>query len=971
MKFTTSQKMITLLTSVILFSGVLAQATVPQSVKNIVESRVDSSIIEVLLSFDNDLDLAAVKMTSMKKKQSRVETYYEVMNRLENNRKNLENQIAPLLTNMQAEGSIESFRFFTVSKTVLVRTRVDNIDNLTALPGVELINLNSKVSLIEPVENTDAEKSPSLVISNSSLQALNVSALWAQGYTGEGSVICSFDTGVDGDHPMLSSKWRGNNGGSASSHWFAPRGDSLPYDNLGHGSHTMGVMVGSTDTDTIGVAPGAQWISAAVIDQGANFSTTIADILDAFEWALNPDGDINTTNDVPDVINSSWGVPNTIYDECNNTFWTAIDNVEAAGIVTIFAAGNEGPNPSTIRNPADRASSPLNAMSVGAVDALTETVADFSSRGPSICNGAIKPEIVAPGVSIYSSYKDGGYKSMSGTSMAAPFISGIVALMRQYNPEATVEQIKNALISAARDLGPLGEDNAYGHGIVDAARVLEFLPAPTTPQIYVVSHQVNADGDSFADPGEDADITLTLRESTKQVSAVDVWLTSGSSSITISNDTIRFTFDGGSDFALSPYPFALSVSDSAISGKSVIIDVNIQIPGSAEFDTRTISLMIGHVAPGRIFTSTGNSLTISASEFGQYGFGTGSIYQAGGEGFRFNSSSNLLYEGGLILARSPQMVSDGIRDSLGLFKESNFMPSAGNDIQEIAASNEVVVAKFTDGDATLPIPVTVEQTIWTSDENFTIIEFEFTNPMPERLDRLAAGLFFDFDMDSQGDMIGFDTLMGLLYQYDASENMYVGIIGLSTGDFNFTAGTNGDSKVGFTTASKFGLANTQGIQLSGSGTADWYFTASQIYGGLDAFGNTKFTVALVAANNLNELRQAAEAALSDYGAYLDVDDVITSLPTEMELSQNYPNPFNPRTTIQFALKAAQHVTLEVYNITGQRVKTLFDDFALAGQNSVEWDGNDNYGQQTASGVYFYRLTSENGMSSTKKMILLK
>jgi len=128
-------------------------------------------------------------------------------------------------------------------------------------------------------------------------------------------------------------------------------------------------MVGAVDGDTIGVAPGAEWISAGVIDQpGRSLSMTISDIIEAFQWALDPDGDPTTTDDVPDVILNSWGIPKGLFQPCDDTFYDVVDAVEAAGIVTIFACGNEGPDPMSLRLPADRASTPLNSFTVGAVD---------------------------------------------------------------------------------------------------------------------------------------------------------------------------------------------------------------------------------------------------------------------------------------------------------------------------------------------------------------------------------------------------------------------------------------------------------------------------------------------------------------------------------------------------------------------------------------------------------------------------
>ena len=86
-------------------------------------------------------------------------------------------------------------------------------------------------------------------------------------------------------------------------------------------------MVGSTPTDTFGVAPDAEWIAAGVVDQGRNLNGTFSDILAAYQWALDPDDDPNTTDDVPDVILNSWGFPKGLFVPCDDTFWGVIDNV--------------------------------------------------------------------------------------------------------------------------------------------------------------------------------------------------------------------------------------------------------------------------------------------------------------------------------------------------------------------------------------------------------------------------------------------------------------------------------------------------------------------------------------------------------------------------------------------------------------------------------------------------------------------
>lgn len=106
---------------------------------------------------------------------------------------------------------------------------------------------------------------------------------------------------------------------------------------------------------------------------------------------------------------------------------------------------------------------------------------------------------------------------------------------------------------------------------------------------------------------------------------------------------------------------------------------------------------------------------------------------------------------------------------------------------------------------------------------------------------------------------------------------------------------------------------------------------------------------------------AAASAADDYDPFI---------PGVFTLHQNYPNPFNPNTNIQFSLERAGNVKLEVYNVIGQRIRTLMDQYCGAGEYSVEWDGRSESGQSVASGIYFYRLTSDE-YSRTRKMMLMK
>jgi len=244
----------------------------------------------------------------------------------------------------------------------------------------------------------------------------------------------------------------------------------------------LGVATG----DTVGVAWEARWIADNAINQGVG-SEFDSDVTAAFEWFTDPDGNPETIDDVPDVVQNSWGIDHRFsgYVDCDYRWQTVIENCEAAGVVVTFSAGNEGPSPATHRSPANIINTPTTNFSVGAVDAthydFPYPIAGFSSRGPSDCDGAtIKPEVVAPGVEVYSSVPGGGYEQLywDGTSMAGPHVAGIVALLREVNPDLGVDEIKQILMSTTVDLGSAGEENTYGHGLVDAyAAVLSVMVA--------------------------------------------------------------------------------------------------------------------------------------------------------------------------------------------------------------------------------------------------------------------------------------------------------------------------------------------------------------------------------------------------------------------------------------------------------------------------------------------------------------
>ncbi|MCP4243118.1 MAG: S8 family serine peptidase [bacterium] len=338
--------------------------------------------------------------------------------------------------------------------------RSDVIREIALHPRVERILLDEKLSLAlgEGGEPGVAEWNIDLV---------GAPELWDLGHRGAGVVVASMDSGVDKGHPDLVDAWRGEVGG-----WYDPHGQHAePYDKHGHGTWTMGIMLGgSAGGSAIGVAPDAEWIAAKIFnDQG---ESSYSAIHLSFQWLLDPDGD-SSTDDAPDLVNGSWGMGD-YPGQCLYDFEEDITALTQADITVIFAAGNSGPDVGTSVSPANYTST----FSVGSINDQM-LVAPTSSRGPSACGGALFPDVVAPGVNIRTSDRDLGqnnpYASTSGTSFAAPHATGLVALLKSAFPTVSSPDLVLALQNSAIDLGPGGAENDYGAGMINAVAAYDRL----------------------------------------------------------------------------------------------------------------------------------------------------------------------------------------------------------------------------------------------------------------------------------------------------------------------------------------------------------------------------------------------------------------------------------------------------------------------------------------------------------------
>lgn len=259
---------------------------------------------------------------------------------------------------------------------------------------------------------------------------------WASSFTGKGVKIGIVDSGI-ATHEDLSIA------GGVS---FTSYTTSYLDDN-GHGTHIAGIIGAKNNGyGTVGVANEASLYAVKVL--GKDGSGYLSEIIAGIDWCI--------TNKM-DIINLSLGSSTSSY-----ALQQVVDKAYSQGILVVAAAGNDG----TTTGSLDTVNYPAKYDSVIAVSATDsrDARASFSSTGSKI-------EVAAPGVNILSTYLNNQYVSISGTSMAAPYVAGNLALLKQANPTLTASQLRMKLRENAVDLGAIGRDNWFGYGLIKAPKV--------------------------------------------------------------------------------------------------------------------------------------------------------------------------------------------------------------------------------------------------------------------------------------------------------------------------------------------------------------------------------------------------------------------------------------------------------------------------------------------------------------------
>lgn len=288
-----------------------------------------------------------------------------------------------------------------------------------------------------------------------SLTEFDIPSLWKK-TTGKGIKVAVLDTGCAVLHPDLKDQLL-----DAVDFTNSKVG---PADTNGHGTHCCGVIAAQRNkVGIVGVAPDAKLLVGKVLGDGG--AGSVDSIVKGIHWAVDKKADI---------ISMSFGS-----NASNKDLQKAIEYADSKNVILVAAAGNEGPGPQTVGYPARYPQ----VLSVAAIDP-NRKVAKFSSRGPEV-------DIAAPGVDILSCYPPKNYAKLSGTSMATPFVAGVVALLLAYNKSKGVKRVRNTkelieLVKATSfDAGSQGFDNEYGWGLINPKGLIFGVAATANKKISI------------------------------------------------------------------------------------------------------------------------------------------------------------------------------------------------------------------------------------------------------------------------------------------------------------------------------------------------------------------------------------------------------------------------------------------------------------------------------------------------------
>lgn len=932
-------------------SSVLAQSAsrITPQLQARIERATDEEKIPIIVMMADQFDLKARKEVLGNWSPSKAERHQWASATLQAEANKSQPALLAVLNLASRVGQAKHLQPFWIINGIALEGTRHLILQLAARTDVGMIYGDDQLELEEPVNLANAPVSTRTA--EPGLRIINAHRLWEIGYTGKGALVMNIDTGVDGDHPALSARWRGNQAGVKWYHaWLdfniPPSNTPVDYgEDWPHGTATMGVAVGRDPLtlDTIGVALDAEWIAAtggAILMRSA--------IIAAFQWAADPDSNTATSVDVPDVISNSITFPGDDSYQCDNNapLFVAIRNVEALGTAVVWAAGNGGPNQRSIISPANNRS----IFCVGNLDAtvIPLIINPTSSRGPSSCDGGTpKPELVAPGTLIRVSWVSNGYKFGTGTSYAAPHVAGAIALIRSARPSLDGQSIINAIVQTATDLGDLGPDDNYGWGLIDVWAAFRFLTIDDPQITGIVTEAGTSTGLGSV---QVHNLTENITASTHEDGSF-LFVPAG-------RGLYRFRF---SRFGYYTRTESLQVSEN---GVTYNLNVALQRLPSPHISVEPTRVFIGIIPIGRdtiaSFSITNDGPAPSLLTYSL------TIDTTSGAFFQIESLLNDTLGGSMTTNHVLRFNASGIES--GYF--ANTIIISSND-----PANERIL---------FPVRLIISSgvTLRPVDQRWNLFSLPRTLPnncvtevFPE-----VTSLVFSYTGNRYVSEESLKTGTGFWARFVAKDTIYFYGTELDKDTIHVEEGWNLIGSISIPVPVASITSDPPGLVTSEFfGYNNSYYTTDTIRPGGGYWVSVRQPgILTLTATPLR--KSASHIVILDFGELPPLppldntkQQVPAEVPYQYTLEQNYPNPFNPTTMINFELTSDAIVTVKVFNTLGQEVATLAEreEFS-AGQNELEFDGSG-----LSSGVYYYRITAEDidsrGIlySNVKKMLLVK
>ena len=696
--------------------------------------------------------------------------------------------------------------------------------------------------------------------------------------------------------------------------------DSHPNDDCAHGTHVTGTIAQTTNNNlgVTGIAFNCSIMPIKVLDASGNGTYTA--IVNGITYAADHGAE---------VINMSLGGASG-----STALQNAVIYAYNAGVTIVCAAGNAGS--SAAQYPA----SYTQCISVSAIR-YDRTYPSYSSYGSTI-------DICAPGGDVTvdqngDGYVDGvlqqthdgvnygtfGYYFYEGTSMACPHVAGVAALLiSKAGGSMTPDAVRAALQNTATDLGPAGWDQHYGYGMVNASAALATIG--NNPPVAAFSGTPTSGT---------APLTVAFTDASTNNPTSWAWTFGDGGTSTLKNPSHQYT-------AAGTYTVVLTAtnaygSDSETKTGYITVTAPPTDPPVAAFSGTPTS---GNIPLTVVFTDASTNAPTSWSwTFGDGGTSTlknpSHQYTAAGT-YTVTLTATNAYgsdsetKTGYITASEVTQQCDDFADA----NITNWLNKTGT----WTATGGYMKGNSTTANAKTTSPF----------GTFSTVTINSDIRMNTGRTQRKARIIFGYTDASNYRYVEFD---------DVSNRVNI---------CERTSGTNytrAYASYSFSSATWYAvtvIANATGTVTAKVGTTTVKsYSFSAVRSGLVGVGYNTSNC------DFDDFCVMASASSTDDGVAMGEDQGV--LPTSFTLSQNFPNPFNPTTTIYYGLLEPSEVELVVYNVLGEKIRTLVFGPHEAGEFSVVWDGKDLNGQSVASGIYLYRLTINGAESITKKMVLMK